>query len=448
MFHVKAFGVMTRHPVRLEQLPPDLRDAVEVGRSGRVERPPREVREEVFARFHRALEPLREAGKLGGILMQFPPYVVPRPESFAYLEWAQEQLGDDEMLVEFRHRAWLDDEHRDEVLAFLEERGATIVIVDAPRSEAKNLLPTVVATTSPTAYVRMHGRNAKTWNIRGTSAAERFDYLYSEDELGEWVEPLRELSRASESAYVLFNNNGRSAVPAPFAQSRLTGESDESEQMWVAQAPENAVMLRGLLERADVPVILTAHFASLFRMIGSRREANQGGSDGEKDSARVRQVRLGDRGGERRDPAAELFATRGRSRSRPTSATTAPRGCRAPRWRVAGAARSRQSRSRRVPPALTASGRSEASRPASRIGGVSLALLVGPANAGKVATLLDRYVAALDREPCLVVPNRGEVERIERDLLTRVPALLGGWIGTFDDLAARIARRPDARDRS
>ena len=71
---------------------------------------------------------------------------------------------------------------------------------------------------------------------------------------------------------------------------------------------------------------------------------------------------------------------------------------------------------------------------------MSLALLVGPANAGKVATLLDRYVAALDREPCLVVPNRGEVERIERDLLTRVPALLGGWIGTFDDLAARIAR--------
>ena len=72
---------------------------------------------------------------------------------------------------------------------------------------------------------------------------------------------------------------------------------------------------------------------------------------------------------------------------------------------------------------------------------MSLALLVGPANAGKVANLLDRYVAALDRDPCLVVPNRGEVERVERDLLTRVPALLGGWLGTFDGLSARIARR-------
>ncbi|MGH3034875.1 MAG: PD-(D/E)XK nuclease family protein, partial [Gaiellaceae bacterium] len=69
-----------------------------------------------------------------------------------------------------------------------------------------------------------------------------------------------------------------------------------------------------------------------------------------------------------------------------------------------------------------------------------LALLVGPANAGKVARLLDRYLAALDRDPFLVVPNRAEVERVERDLFARSPALLGGTIGTFDDLFERIAR--------
>ncbi len=67
-----------------------------------------------------------------------------------------------------------------------------------------------------------------------------------------------------------------------------------------------------------------------------------------------------------------------------------------------------------------------------------LTLLVGPANAGKVAGLLDRYVAALDRDPFLVVPNRAEVERVERDLLARVPALLGGSVGTFDDLFRRV----------
>jgi PD-(D/E)XK nuclease superfamily len=76
---------------------------------------------------------------------------------------------------------------------------------------------------------------------------------------------------------------------------------------------------------------------------------------------------------------------------------------------------------------------------------VPLALLVGPANAGKVARLLDRYLAALDRDPFLVVPNRAEVERVERDLLARSPALLGGTIGTFDDLFQRIAFGSEAR---
>jgi ATP-dependent helicase/DNAse subunit B len=77
---------------------------------------------------------------------------------------------------------------------------------------------------------------------------------------------------------------------------------------------------------------------------------------------------------------------------------------------------------------------------------VPLALLVGPANAGKVSRLLDRYLENLGREPFLVVPNRAEVERVERDLLARQPVLLGGEIGTFDDLFARIARA-DGRER-
>jgi ATP-dependent helicase/DNAse subunit B len=69
-----------------------------------------------------------------------------------------------------------------------------------------------------------------------------------------------------------------------------------------------------------------------------------------------------------------------------------------------------------------------------------LALLVGPANAGKVARLLDRYLETIDREPVLVVPNRFDRERVERDLLARCSALFGGTIGTFDDLFEGIAR--------
>jgi uncharacterized protein YecE (DUF72 family) len=238
VMHVKAFGVMTRHPVKKEQLPTDLRDEAPVDEKGRIDRPPRAFRAEVFRRFREALEPLRAAGKLGGILFQFPPYVVYKERSLEYLTWAKEQMDGDELLVEFRHRSWYDEDVREDVLSFLEEHGLTLVVVDAPKVEAKNVPATLLALTSPTLYLRMHGRNADTWNVRGTSAAERFDYLYSEEELGEWVEPLRELAGQAENAYAVFNNNNRS----PGAGGG-----------WVSQAATNAQALRQLLKEAEVP---------------------------------------------------------------------------------------------------------------------------------------------------------------------------------------------------
>jgi len=238
VMHVKAFGMMTRHPVRAEQLPPDLREGAPLNDRGSVDRPPRELRAEAFARFHAALEPLRSAGKLGGILLQFPSYVVAKDLSRDYLAWAVEQLRGDRPLVEFRHRSWLDEENRAETLAFLEELGAAHVVVDAPKTEAKNLVPTVVAATSPLAYVRMHGRNAGTWNVRGGSASDRFDYLYAEDELREWTGPLGELAESAEEVYVLFNNNRWSRTAC--------GEV-------AAQAPANALTLQGILDESGVP---------------------------------------------------------------------------------------------------------------------------------------------------------------------------------------------------
>jgi uncharacterized protein YecE (DUF72 family) len=236
VMHVKAFGVMTRHPVKKDQLPPDLRDEAPVDDRGRVDRPPREFRAEVCKRFREALEPLRAAGKLGGILFQFPPYVVYKERSLDYLGWAREQMGDDEMLVEFRHASWYDEDVRSDVLSFLEEHGMSLVVVDAPKVEAKNVPTTLLALTSPTLYVRMHGRNAETWNVRGGSAAERFDYLYSDEELAELVEPLRELAAKAENAYVLFNNNNRSPANGGF----------------VSQGATNAQQFKRLLQEAEV----------------------------------------------------------------------------------------------------------------------------------------------------------------------------------------------------
>jgi uncharacterized protein YecE (DUF72 family) len=243
VMHVKAFALMTRHPVKAEALPPDLREQAPVDERGRVDRMPRPFRGEIFRHFREALEPLRATGKLGGILLQFPPYFVLRDRSLEYLEWAKEQLAGDELLVEFRHASWLDEDNRATTLRFLEERGMTYVCVDAPRTGARNVLPTVAAATSPTAYVRFHGRNAKTWNVRGGSAAERFDYLYPREELEEWVEPLRELTEEAENVYALVNTNNRSHVPTPLGDEEI-----------VVQGPANADALRAVLAEAGVPV--------------------------------------------------------------------------------------------------------------------------------------------------------------------------------------------------
>lgn len=234
VMHVKAFGLMTRHPVKAEALPDDLRAAMPVDERGRVDRPPRELRAEVFRRFLAALEPLRSGGKLGGILMQMAPYVVPKERSYDYLAWAREQLEGYEMLVEFRHKAWF--EQAEQTLRFCEAQGMTYVIVDAP------VFPLVIARTSPTAYARFHGRNAATWYKRTGSTAERFNYLYTREELKESARTLRELDREAETVYAMYNNNGRS--PATEVPRHLRGEVDRQE---VAQAPSNAMMLKEVL---------------------------------------------------------------------------------------------------------------------------------------------------------------------------------------------------------
>lgn len=234
VMHVKAFGLMTRHPVQARALPADLRGEVELDERGRVHRPSRELRAEVFRRFLAALEPLREVGKLGAIQLQLPPYIVPKPASYEYLEWAAEQLAGYETVVEFRHRSWFAEPA--EPLAFLEQHGLTYVTVDAP----PDVIPLVVARTSPIGYVRFHGRNRETWFKRTGSTAERFDYLYSPAELEEWAGRLHELEEGSQVVYAMFNNNGRS--PGTDAPRDLLGGRPE-----VAQAPTNAAMLRSLL---------------------------------------------------------------------------------------------------------------------------------------------------------------------------------------------------------
>src|SRR4030095_8158303 len=115
-----------------------------------------------------------------------------------------------------------------DTLAFMEHTGLAYVSLDTPMTRASNVIARHAVVTHPVAYVRFHGRNEKTWNIKAEKCSERFDWVYSPEELGEWVEKLARLSSEAEEVYAFFNNN-----------------RDDF-------APRSAAILRGLLDEAGV----------------------------------------------------------------------------------------------------------------------------------------------------------------------------------------------------
>lgn len=213
-FHVKAYGLMTWHEVDQRSLHPELRDfKYDLTPHRRIRLPESAMIEAAFAIFVDELEPLRAAGKLGGVLMQFPPRFAATDtrritHHLDYLESAQamlEPLGAP-MLVEFRHPSWVTGPQREQTMRFLSARGMAYVSVDAPQFPEGSTVPPIARATAPWAYVRMHGRNRETYFMRGGSASERFDYLYSPEELAEWAGPVRGLAEETERTWVMFNN--------------------------------------------------------------------------------------------------------------------------------------------------------------------------------------------------------------------------------------------------
>ncbi len=222
-FHIKAFAMLTRHGVRPEQLPPPLRErhSYELDRQGRILHPSRDLREEAFALFVSALDPLRAQDKLGLVLMQYPPYFVANSANRDYVSYSVGLLSPLAVAVEFRHSSWLEGETAAETLDLLASLDASYVCVDEPRLEAANVLPPLAAVTADTAYVRFHGRNASTWNASTSSAAERFKYSYAEEELQEWVEPAVHMAEQASTTYLMFNNCFADYAPKN-AQQMLT----------------------------------------------------------------------------------------------------------------------------------------------------------------------------------------------------------------------------------
>lgn len=209
-FNVKAFRLFTGHQTSPTVLHKDLQQALGP-RAPQVlyyRQLAPELRTELWRRFLEALAPLRAAGKLVAAHFQFAPWVTWGREGQAHVAHCVERMGDQLVSVEFRHHSWFDTAHREATLAFLRQLGVAHTVVDAPQGFA-NSVPAVWEVTSPKlAILRLHGRNTETWNLKGQdTASERFNYMYSLDELAAMVPPLQALARRAARVHVLFNNN-------------------------------------------------------------------------------------------------------------------------------------------------------------------------------------------------------------------------------------------------
>ncbi len=209
IFDIKAFRLFTQHPTPLIALPGDIRQALPLNVRERTnmylrDMPP-ELSTELWSRFEQALLPLDSAGKLGAVLFQFPPWFYLGERQRDYILSCQERLPQYRIAVEFRHSSWVNEKNREWTFGFLRNNALSFVCVDEPQG-FKSSVPPVVEATSDLGLVRFHGRNRETWEKKGISVTERFNYLYSQEELQEWVPGLKELASKTRQLHVLFNN--------------------------------------------------------------------------------------------------------------------------------------------------------------------------------------------------------------------------------------------------
>jgi uncharacterized protein YecE (DUF72 family) len=200
-FNIKAFSLLTGHPTAVSKLYKDLRPDTDKRNVYPKDLEP-QVYEEVWTRFLSALDPLVEAGKLGALLFQFPPWFTIRRSNKQVLLEIDHRCRPLRPVFEFRNASWFDGDNRDETLGFLREHRLPFVGVDMPQGH-RSSVPPVLAATADLAVVRFHGHSDK-WTSK--DIYEKFGYEYSEDELKAWAPRLRALADDAGETHVLMNN--------------------------------------------------------------------------------------------------------------------------------------------------------------------------------------------------------------------------------------------------
>lgn len=173
--------------------------------------------------FRAGMDVLAKAGQLGSLLLQFPWSFKNTADERIYLADLIERFSDYPLVLEVRHSSW----NQAEVYEWLEDRGVGVCNIDQP--VFKRSIKPAALTTSPVGYVRLHGRNYQNWFREKAPRDERYNYLYSLDELDPWLVRIQEVAKNTRETYVITNNHFR------------------------GQAVVNAIEIKAALEEEPVP---------------------------------------------------------------------------------------------------------------------------------------------------------------------------------------------------
>lgn len=213
IFDVKLHQLLSRHSTNVRLLPPALQGRAETDSKGKVKLTP-ELERAMIEQLRKPIEILRDANKLGALLLQLSPAFSPKIHQLNELDELLGAFRDYQVALEMRNRNWVEGDQLNATLDFLRAHKVTFVLVDAPTEKHFTIMPPDLneITTPQLAYLRLHGRDARAYTT-GKTVAARFNYNYRDDEIEELAQRAQALARKAKEVHVVFNNNALDYAP-------------------------------------------------------------------------------------------------------------------------------------------------------------------------------------------------------------------------------------------
>lgn len=171
---------------------------------------PFESRDEMFEAYIKSIRPLKEAGKLAMVLLQFPPWFDCQKDNVEQIREITGRLDEFDLAIEFRHQSWYAGSMREKTLEFLTENNLIHSVCDEPQAGEGSIPLVPVSTRKDKVLLRLHGRNVHGWTNPGKGQnwrEVRYLYDYNETELDEISAAVEALEKTADKVYVIFNNN-------------------------------------------------------------------------------------------------------------------------------------------------------------------------------------------------------------------------------------------------